>query len=143
MKEKTGRKSKVLIDSIDLKILKLLTKSHEPIGVLDIADKINLTHQNLKQHLEKLIKSDLIVSIKTRYSDSPKNKIELTTISSAFFNDVVLSDMSETERLMRINNEIKPFNNFLKILDKIDNLEFEKTTLAEIISELKNNEKNN
>ena len=54
----SGRKSKVLVDSIDLDILTTLNhySYNLGLGVLELAEKINLTHQNLKRHLEKLIK---------------------------------------------------------------------------------------
>ncbi len=63
-----GRKSKVLFDSIDLKILETLSETYDGIGVLDLAKKMNLTHQNLKKHLEKLLKARLIMTIKTTAS---------------------------------------------------------------------------
>lgn len=73
----SGRKSKVLVDSIDLDILTTLNpySYNLGLGVLELAEKINLTHQNLKRHLEKLIKARLVLTL----TSSGSNKISLVT----------------------------------------------------------------
>lgn len=132
---KTGRKSKVLFDSIDLEILELLT-SNEPMGVLEVAKRINLTHQNLKTHLEKLLKLNLVTYLEIGSSTAPKNKIELTTIASKAYQAMIYDIYSEAEKIVFTHTELKPFNAFLENLRKAKKITFEKETLAKIIQDL-------
>lgn len=100
MINKLGRKSKVLFDSIDLDILNILKGLDNPIGVLDLGKKINLTHQNLKPHLEKLIKSDFIIAI-VQKDKFPKNKINMT------FNTEREEELIMFNKLMKNNRNDK------------------------------------
>ena len=54
-----GRKSKILIDSIDFEIL-IRVSNKNKYWVLYLAEKIGLTHTNIKNHLVKLTKMELV-----------------------------------------------------------------------------------
>ena len=130
-----GRKSKVLFDSIDLKILETLSETYDGIGVLDLAKKMNLTHQNLKKHLEKLLKARLIMTIKTTASTDKTQvgKIKLHTVLSGIMESYIDEFPEEAKNLIKEREE---FSATIKILKKISGLDYEKETLREIINEL-------
>lgn len=56
---KQGWKSKFNFDEIDCYIMELIIKE-QPLGILEIRGKLNLPHNNLKRHLDKLEKAKLI-----------------------------------------------------------------------------------
>lgn len=64
-------------DSIDLEILQLLdgyprNKKYGIYGILDLADKLNISHISLKPHIDKLLDLELIRLIP--FEDLPKDK---------------------------------------------------------------------
>ena len=123
----SGRKSKVLMDSIDLEILDILDRyNQEDIGVLELAEKINLTHQNLKKHLEKLIRLDLVDPITTKGS----NKISLVTFR-------MFSECGDP-KIEKRAKELEIVRSFLK---KVNTLDYEKETIAKLSKELKKKKK--
>ncbi len=122
-----GRKSKVLFDSIDLKILEILdnyySKHQEKgMGILELTKRIKLTHQNLKTHLEKLIKTGVILTITFPNS----NRIELVTpkVFMSIKDKDIQKDAEEHEVL-------------LSFLRKANSLETEKKTISQISKEMK------
>lgn len=127
-----GRKSKVLFDSIDLEIFNTIEK-HNQIGVLELAEKINLTHQNLKTHLEKLLRANIITTLTSHQQEG--KKIEFTTITSDFFDDLY-----DGERADLLELERKQLGDFLLYIRTINSLDNEKETLTEIINTLKKKE---
>jgi DNA-binding Lrp family transcriptional regulator len=126
----TGRKSKVLIDSIDLDILTTLNdySYNLGLGVLELAEKIKLTHQNLKRHLEKLVKARLVFPL--TYSSS--NKINLVTCY--WFHDLYDGDNAE-----KVKKDIEEYEVILAFLKKINSLDYEKETISKISKEIKDN----
>lgn len=128
-----GRKSKVLIDSIDLEILSILDDK-EGIGVLELAEKINLTHQNVKTHLEKLIRASLILKKPSFTSKKKTNKIEL--ITPLFFKKYFKKQTEDTKKFIF---EYETFKRRLKTLAAI---ELETDTLSNILNQLKIEGKN-
>jgi len=65
MKKKAGERAKILFDDIDLKILNLLSR-YESLGVLELVDKIQINHNSLKPHFDKLLSLKLISSYKNK-----------------------------------------------------------------------------
>lgn len=126
----SGRKSKVLVDSIDLDILTTLNPYsyiNIGLGVLELAKKINLTHQNLKRHLEKLIKARLVLTL----TSSGSNKISLVT--PYYFHDYN-GDNEE-----QIKKDVEEYEAILSFLKKMNNLDYEKETISKISREMKDN----
>lgn len=66
-----GIRSNIILDDIDLTILKSLEKKSR--GVLELTGMLKLEHRTVKLHLERLSKMDL-VNIKTL----PRNKKEIS-----------------------------------------------------------------
>lgn len=131
-----GRKSKVLFDSIDLEILEKVTNKPN-LGVLELTEEIGLTHQNLKQHLEKLMRAGLIVV--GEVGVGKHGKIALMTSGSFLYEDWAdtLREEGEFEEAEAIEEGIKEFAIVMKYLRKVGNLDYEKEKLKEIIKELK------
>lgn len=63
MTGRKGERAKILFDSIDLEILKILTR--EELSVLELGEKLELNHKNLKPHLDKLLSLNFIFPYKT------------------------------------------------------------------------------
>lgn len=118
-----GRKSKIIFDSIDLQIIDTIKKNPH-IHILQLRDKIEITHQNLKKHLEKLIKGKLILSWKNEKSP----KITLTTLD--FYEEDY--DFLDDE----YKKDVRDFEGFFKIINKINSLEFESETLREMSTQI-------
>jgi len=133
-----GRKSKVLFDSIDLEILKKLSGTYDGMGVLELSRDMNLTHQNLKKHLEKLLRVKLISTIKTTASADKEEvgKIKLNTALSKIYDDYEDEFPEYAEEIIKERDELSILTKFLK---EVDNLNYPQETLKEIISELKKN----
>lgn len=127
----SGRKSKVLLDSIDLEILEKLNpySSNLGLGVIELTKKINLTHQNLKKHLEKLIKAHLIIPL----TQSNTNKISLVT--PYLYRDW---DPADEEEDRKQREHIAEYNVILSYLRKINNLDYASETISNIAKEMKN-----
>jgi len=49
-----GESAKVLLDSIDLRILKAL--KNKEVGIMKLKDELNLEHNTLRKHLDRLDK---------------------------------------------------------------------------------------
>jgi DNA-binding MarR family transcriptional regulator len=95
-KRKVGERGKVLFDTTDFLIANILARK-QPIGVLDLAKEVgNMKHTNLKNHLDKLEKSQLI-----KREQVPKSSKIL----------VSLNDKVYTKEVMK---------SLLKILDKVN-----------------------
>lgn len=123
MKMVVGRKSRVLVDSLDVDILKIIDlRGH--IGVLELSRAINLTHANLKKHLEKLIRAGLV----TTSRHQPSGKISLDTPLS-------------WKEAPGCEIEAKEYNIFMGVLDKIYHQEPLKKTLSELSNDLNNGKK--
>lgn len=121
-----GRKSKVLVDSIDLEILEYLDR-HPHTSVLDLAEKIDITHANLKKHIEKLSKSGLICP----WESYGTTRITLSTIKA-------LDEELETPNERKV---IQEYESFLKIVRQINSQDWTKRTLASIARELREKKK--
>lgn len=130
-----GRKSKVLFDSIDLEIVNTI-EANEGIGVLELAGKLDLTHQNLKTHLEKLLRADIIHTITESSLQQEGKKIKFLTINSGFYES---DNAGGNDQLLKMKR--KQFNDFLLYIRAINGLDYEKETLAEIINSLKKKER--
>lgn len=134
-----GKKSKVIVDSIDLKILETLQDSYG-IGVLDLVKILGVSHKELKVHLEKLIKAGLIKTLEFPVDD---DNMKLVTAKAKYIQDSqhnqdIDSDIKDYRR------ELETFDDFMKILKKIEGVNYEKETLGKIVKKLnqKNKRKN-
>jgi len=124
MKRKVGERAEVLIDTIDLEILRIL--EYTSYGVLELAEKLKIQHKNLKPHLEKLIKSELIITSKTTASTNKKDIGKISLFSPNLFPD------DEKEYIkMQENHKV-----FLSFLWKIKNRNYESQTIRELSKEL-------
>jgi hypothetical protein len=78
VKRKVGERAEILLDSIDLEILKKIKSGYginggyDGIGVLELANILNIKHNSLKPHLDKLMFLNLIFSYK-----NSQNKVML------------------------------------------------------------------
>jgi len=68
-KRNVGQRAIVLLDSIDLEILEEIkksygVKSYNGLGILELANALNIKHNNLKPHLDKLRYLNLIFAQK-------------------------------------------------------------------------------
>lgn len=127
-----GERAKILIDSIDLEILEFLEGCEVVIGVLDLANRLDIKHKNLKPHLEKLIRIGLIKT--NEYQGSRK----IGLVSPRIFYDMYGYEIETDKKFGEEFQEYKEeFKNFLKVLSKIRGLELEKQTLHNISKELK------
>jgi len=129
-KRKVGERAEILVDSIDLQILEVLENSEVGIGVLELAHRLNINHNSIKPHLEKLMRIKLILS-----KQGFNRKIFLLSPSSyyaTYINEIHGDDKWGKE----FKDYRTKFNNFLEILNKINNLGIEKQTLYEINEEL-------
>ena len=70
VKRKVGERAEILLDSIDLEILKKIKSGYgkygeyNGIGVLELANNLNIKHNSLKPHLDKLMFLNLVFSYK-------------------------------------------------------------------------------
>lgn len=128
-----GRKSKVLLDSIDLEILKILNEysSYNGLGILELTNKIKLTHQNLKKHLEKLIRIELVLPL----TESSNNKITLVT--PYFFRNYASDDYDPNAK--KIKQMLEEYYILLSFLKKVNKLDSKSETISKIAKEMKGN----
>ena len=117
-KRKVGERAEILIDTIDLEILEYLNGAES--GILELANYLNINHKNLKPHIEKLIRANLLSVLDER--DSEKSPRRITIISSEVF-----SEHKEGENC-------KVFRNILK---KINERNRDTATLSEIWEDVK------
>ena len=133
-----GTKSKVIVDSIDLKILETLNDSYG-IGVIDLAMILKLSHKNLKVHLEKLIKTGLIKPLEFPVNDE---NMKLVTVNSKYIQDSEHNDDIDSD-IAKYKRELEIFDDFMKILKKIESVNYENETLAKIVHNLNKKERSN
>lgn len=119
------KRARIYFDSIDLEILELLNNRKNEQNnyegsyqVLEVAEKLNLNHKNLKPHIDKLRKLDLIFV----YSDS-NNRILLSTPSAYFdfLNEIdYYTDGGGTEKEYKREKEKKErFENIIGVLREV------------------------
>lgn len=82
-KRKVGWKSKTSFDFIDMDIMSLLLRE-QPLAVLELGRKMNLPHNNLKRHLDKLLKSKLIKRVGV-----PKSRKILIYLGDVYSSEIV------------------------------------------------------
>lgn len=70
----TGRKSKPILDSIDIALLEMLIESEEGAYIMELVKATQLNHQNLLTHIKKLSGFGLITITK----QSIKKLLEIT-----------------------------------------------------------------
>jgi len=131
VKRKVGERAEILVDTLDLEILSEIRK--EELGVLELANKLNIQHKNLKPHLVKLINVGLILISKT------KNRKILLILPENLYEQIG-QVMSASGKSLRENAEEQSY--FLKVLNKINSLEYQKQTLYDIDKELEKYDKN-
>ena len=102
-----GKRAEVLFDSIDLQILKILNSAQLGIGVLDLVQRLNLKHKNLKPHLDKLIALGLVIV----WRDTQNQKIKICSEMEVF------GDNNEDEELQ---DKIKKHRALLEFLEKAE-----------------------
>jgi len=56
------RKGDVLLDGIDLKVLKLLNEKKEDLSIGDVQDMVRMSHVSFKIHVRRLIELKFITS---------------------------------------------------------------------------------
>lgn len=54
-RRKAGMRSNVLLDDVDLDILKILFKSDKELSIGDIQEMLNMSHVSFKVHVRRLI----------------------------------------------------------------------------------------
>ncbi len=121
MKRGIGERARVLFDEIDLKILELLNhpspdyknNRDKRYGILEIAGKLDLKHKNLKPHIDKLLRLELIFPYEN------EGKLYITTGLQNFKDmgeDVteMAHTKSEQEQILKQLSEEKILLNYLK-----------------------------
>jgi predicted ArsR family transcriptional regulator len=109
------RKGEIFFDSVDFDILRTIRKSflaNKKIGVLELSQGLNLFHQGMKKHLDKLIHLDLIFY---EYSEGKLYLYPTYDFMGTFNKD-------DYDSLEEYNRKLKEFSEqeiFLKWLDKI------------------------
>ena len=56
------RKGNILLDEIDLKVLKLLNEKKEDLSIGDVQDMVRMSHVSFKIHVRRLIELKFITS---------------------------------------------------------------------------------
>jgi len=112
-----------LFDSIDLEILEMLDKSNQGMGVLELATALKIKHKNLKPHIDKLRKLELIFIYK--HTD---NKIYLWTGMANMRENFDMDFWSVCDTQKEVDNlqkEIEEQEALLKYLKKVKTFEYE------------------
>lgn len=124
---KVRGKGEVYFDSVDLEILEfLIDRAQNGAGVLEIADKLNISHKSLKPHIDKLRFLDLIVIVETTavFGKTNNNVGEIKLcVPTAWYDDP--SDWREGYE-EEIKKQLRRFEEVIKSLRKIKNYEEEK-----------------
>jgi DNA-binding transcriptional ArsR family regulator len=76
VKRKKGQRSGVLLDDVDIEILKILNKSKKPLSIGEVQDKLDMSHVSFKIHVRRLERLKII--IKKRVPKMFKFNLELT-----------------------------------------------------------------
>lgn len=96
VKRKRGWKSKYNFDEIDFIIMSsLLRKFPEGYGVLELCGLLDLEHKNLKRHVDKLERSQLI-----KKEPVPKSSKIIIKLGDVYTKDVV-------ENILKIIGDMK------------------------------------
>jgi len=122
-KRNIGQRASVLFDSIDLEILEMLDKSNQGMGVLELATALKIKHKNLKPHIDKLRKLELIFIYK--HTD---NKIYLWTGMANMRENFGMDFWSVCNTQKEVDNlqkEIEEQEALLKYLKKVKTFEYE------------------
>lgn len=147
IKRNTGERAETYFDSIDLQILeklnypKNINNSPEGLSVLELAETLKIKHKNLKPHIDKLLRLNLIFA----YKDD-KNKLRLMTGSAnveyTFGGDVsvITDNLKEQEE---IRNSLREEETILKYLKKVRELKREEDLKKEIEIDLRKKEVSN
>jgi len=115
------------LDSVDLEILEFLDTPNYHYnkygwGVLDIVKKLNIQHNNLKPHIDKLLKLNLICVVDlSNYKQKGKKLIENKKVGLSSVrarNDFWLDDASELEITKEDIEEGKQENEYFKFVLK-------------------------
>ena len=88
MKKENRKRGIIYFDSIDLEILELLDTPNKVNsigwGVLEIVDRLNISHISLKPHIDKLLRLKLICTVDlSRYDIKSKKVIEKKKVGLA------------------------------------------------------------
>lgn len=119
------------LDSMDLEILEFLDRLNDPIqfgwSVLDIVKQLNIKHNNLKPHIDKLLNLNLICVVDITHYNAKGNKpnvnkkVGLSTVRAV--NDFWLRDLVEQvedkESIEEVKKEIENFKRVLKFLRSV------------------------
>lgn len=125
MKRKVGERAISYLDSIDLSIIEILNHSQGGVSVLNLAERLQLKHKNLKPHIDKLMFLNIIFAFKdnegkTKIYTTMKNMDELSIIE---FDD----DEKEYSKALKQQEHDKALVNFLeKIRDYYYDIEMKK-----------------
>ena len=123
VRRNVGQRANVLFDSIDLEILNMLDKSNQGMGVLELATSLGIKHKNLKPHIDKLRKLELIFIYKNN-----DNKIYLWTGMANMRENFVMNfwDVCDTQKEVdALSKEIQEQEALIKYLKKVKNFEYE------------------
>ena len=115
-----GERANSLFDSIDLQILRLLEQTKDyvkPLGILEIAERLNITHKNLKPHIDKLISLDLISTIKVN------DKFEIRSTLHSY--EIMLDIEEDSNELKEIEKRYEDYKKILSILSKANGYFFD------------------
>ncbi len=108
-----GERAEILFDSIDLEILNILNedRNNEGVGVLDLVNKLDIKHNSLKPHLDKLVTLNLIFVFKDE-----NGKIRIT--SQIINNEKIFRDFREEDFAQIYKEEAKEQRILIKYLKK-------------------------
>jgi len=59
-KKELGARGHILLDDVDLNVLKIIHKSDKDLSIGEIQDKINMSHVSFKEHVRRLEKLKFI-----------------------------------------------------------------------------------
>lgn len=127
-KRNVGERAETYFDSIDLQILEKLDTAqninNQPngFGILELANALNIKHKNLKPHIDKLIKLELIFAYK-----SNEDKLYLWTGRANMeynfdYDFSMITDNLKKQEEMR--KELEEEETLLKYLKKVRGLSY-------------------
>lgn len=104
MKRKQGEKSGVLLTTIDLQIIKALKEKE--MKILELADKLEIKHKNLKPHIDLLVGVGLINALPIKKSRGIKLSLPYSKENAAMLTKI-LNDVNDLKKAMEDGKIIK------------------------------------
>jgi len=143
VKVKKRSRGIIYLDSIDLEILEFIEEKHKAnyiaVGVLELVEKMNISHISLKPHIDKLLYLDLITTREINEYDKKgnikKKGVGLSTINGDFryyLENVYCGD--DDKYLAELKKKSERYETILNFLQQIRSMlyDVEKNKLLEI-----------